>query len=228
MKQKNKSLFGFTEEKMADAFLELLQSPEGLPGIGSFDGVYREVICHQGRPDFIALRNKKHLQPKRLPESTGFVGPSILTLLKPKAPRTLNYLISRSEFSEESIKRTLRQLIVSDQVEQTETGAYRLGSSISNFQTELWVFELKLNNPKRAVFQAQQSCVYANRSVIVVPPGKEKPYKRFSKTLTRWGIGLATFDPINVNFQISRSGRKTRVICPQHQIYALSQIGTAK
>jgi len=211
---------------MADSFLYLLTSPEGLPGIGSFNAVYPEVSCHQGRPDFIALRYKDCLQSTRLPEAMGIVGPAILTILKPKAPRTLSYLVSHSEFSEDSIRRLLRQLVASGHVKRTETASYSLGGVATQLQTELWAFELKLDNPKRAVFQAQQSRLYANRAVIVVPPRQESHYLKYKMTMKRWNIGLATFDPDNGIFKISRRCRNTRAISPQHQIYALSQINS--
>lgn len=225
MNQESKSRFGFTEKEMADAFLQLLQSTNGLPGIGTFDGVYSEISCRQGRPDFIALRNKNGFEPKRLSESIGIIGPAILAILKFNAPRTLHYLVRQSEFSEDSIRRSLRQLIASGHVECTETGSYLLGNAAAHLQTELWAFELKLDKPKRAVFQAQQSRVYANRAVIVVPPGQEKNYSTYRMALKRWGIGLATFDPVTGIFKIIRRCRNTRAVCPQHQIYALSQIG---
>jgi len=226
MKPERTFRFGYTEKEMADSFLDLLKSPEGLPGIGSFKAVYREVSCHQGRPDFIALRYKGRLRSTRLPQAMGIVGPAILTVLKPSAPRTLSYLVSHSEFSEDSIRRLLRQLLASGHVKRTETASYSLGSVATQLQTELWAFELKLDNPKRAVFQAQQSRLYANRAVIVVPPGQESHYLRYRMTMKRWNIGLATFDPDNCIFKISRRGRNTRAISPQHQLYALSQISS--
>ena len=224
MKTSYRTRFGYTENEMADAFMELLRSSEGLPGIGPFDSVYREVLCHQGRPDFITLRNKEGGQPVRLPESTGLVGPSILTILKPKAPRTLGFLITHSEFSQDSIKRSLRQLIAFGQVERTQTGAYRLGSAATQLQTELWSFELKLNNPKRAVFQAQQSRAYADRAIIVVPTGQEGNYNQYTGTMKRWSIGLATFNPNSRKFCLLRRGQRSRAYNLQHKIYAVSQL----
>jgi hypothetical protein len=219
-----KSRFGYTEKEMADAFMELLQAPEGLPGIGPFDGVCREVTCRQGRPDFIAYRKKKGFKLPNLSESLGFVGSVILANLKSKVARTFDYLVNQSEFSEDSIRRTLRRLITSGYVKCTKTGSYRLGNIASQLKAELWVFELKLDNPKRAIFQAQQSRVYSNHVMIIVPPGHEERYTRYRMTMTRWGIGIATFDPINNTFILSRRSRNNRYPCQQHQIYALCQM----
>ena len=226
MKIKSKSYSIITEEEMADAFYSRLRSRKGLPDIGPFDDVYREVCCQQGRPDFIGIRAKKGPKLPRFPEQTGLVGPSILALLYTNAPRTLDYLVARSEFFENSIKNTLRQLLEAGLVVRTSTGAFVLGDAFSQLQTEIWAFELKLDNPKRAVFQAQQSRLYANRAMIVVPPGQEKGYLKYSATLLRWGIGVATFDLLNGEFHMMRRGRNSGAICQQHQLYALLKLGS--
>lgn len=224
MKAKSGSQFEYTEKEMGNAFFQLLRSPEGLPGIGTFDKAYREITCYQGRPDFIAYRIKEGVQPITVPESTGFVGPSILSMLKPKAPRTLNYLLTHSEFAEDSIKRSLQQLITFGYVERTPTGAYRLGSAAAQFQIELWCFELKLNNPKRAIFQAQQTRAYAEHAIIVVPMGQERNYIRYIEAIKRWNISLATFDPISGEFCLRHHVRRSRAYNRQYKIYAVSQL----
>ncbi len=219
-----KPRFGYTEKEMADSFVRILRSQKGLPGIGPFHGVYREVSCHQGRPDFIALRKKQSHQRLRFPKSTGLVGPSVLAILRPRAPRTFDYLVNHSEFSGNSIKRSLQQLIASGHVEQTKTGTFHLGKAASQLQIELWSFELKLSDPKRAVFQAQQSRAYADRTIIVARPGQEKNYKRYIQTMTRWGIGLATFNMVTREFRLLRRGRRSPAFSPQHRLYAVSQL----
>ena len=57
---------------------------------------------------------------------------------------------------------------------RTDKGSYILGESSCFLGIEVWAFELKLKDPKRAIFQAQQSRSYAEYSIIVVPPGQER------------------------------------------------------
>ena len=218
------SPFGYSEAKMAEAFQRLLLSENGLPQVGVFSAIYREISCRQGRPDFIALRYLSHSGNREHMKVPGLVGPAILQNLKPIAPRTLDYIITKLEFSRESVRKSLRQLIEDGYVEQLGSGAYRL-ADLTDIQTpEIWTFELKLNNPKRAVFQAQQSRTYAERAIIVVPPGQEKNYIRFEAAMQRWHIGLATFDPITGAFRFIRKGRKSRALSPTYQLYTLSQL----
>ncbi len=224
MRAISESRFGYTERQMGDAFEVALNTPGGLSGIEPFDGIYREISCRQGRPDFIALRNKENKGILTPPESSGLVGPSILSLLKPKATRTLSYILEHSEFSEKSIRQALKELINTGHIETVKTGSYKLGESYNYLKTELWAFELKLDNPKRAVFQAQQCRAYADRVIIVVPPGQETNYRRFNQTMNRWHIGLATFDPNNMEFKFIRRGRSKRGYNIQHRIYTMFQM----
>ncbi|MDD5091639.1 MAG: hypothetical protein PHQ23_12080 [Candidatus Wallbacteria bacterium] len=179
---------------MADAFLVKLKSRKGLPGLGRFNEVFRDVGCLQGTPDFIAVRKNRNRRIDQLDKDIGHVGPTILSLLKPKAARTLDYLISHCEYSRKSVVTHLNNLIKKGLVTKTKSNSFVQSVDFVNQAIELWAFELKLNNPKRAVFQAQQAKSYSEHSIIVVPPGQEKNYHRFAQTMERWGIGLATFD----------------------------------
>lgn len=218
------SPFGYSEADMAQAFHRLLLSKGGPPSIGAFDAVYREITCQQGRPDFIALRYASTSGSNRHIAVRGSVGPAVLHRLKPSAPRTLDYLVSRLGFRRESIRRALRELVDKGYVEQLDSGAYRLAGVDTLHLPEVWAFELKLHNAKRAVFQAQQSRAYAERAVIVVPPGQETSYRGFEETMRRWHIGLATFDPIAGRFRFVAKGRKSRALSPAQQLYTLSRL----
>lgn len=218
------SPFGYSEEEMAQAFQRLLLSEDGLPGVGCFSAIYREISCRQGRPDFIALRFMSSSDQHNSINVPGLVGPAILQNLKPKAPRTFDYLVSNVGFGRESIRKSLRLMIESGYIEQLESGAYRLADEMNHEKPEIWTFELKLNNPKKAVFQAQQSRAYAERAIIVVPPDQERNYERFRETMQRWHIGLANFNPITGVFRFVKKGRKARALSPTQQIYTLSQM----
>lgn len=223
-KRTSSSSFSYSEAEMAEAFQRLLLSENGLPGVGRFGAIYREISCCQGRPDFIALRFKSSSDQRNSISAPGLVGPAILQNLKPKAPRTFDYLIGKLEFGRESIRKSLRLMIENGYIEQVESGAYRLSTEMNHEKPEIWTFELKLNNPKKAVFQAQQSRAYAERAIIVVPPGQGRNYERFRETMQRWHVGLSTFDPTTGVFRFIRKGRKARALSPTQQFYTLSQM----
>ena len=222
--KKTSSRFGFTESEMADAFQRLLSSPDGLPGIGTFDGIYRDINCRQGRPDFITLRRKGNPIELNTFYHVGLVGSCILSLLKPAAPRTLQYLTIEAEYTEASIRKSLAFLEKLGYIERTSKGSYILGSSSVLLKPEVWAFELKLNDSKRAVFQAQQCKAFAEIVIIVVPPNQTKNYNRFRESMTRWGIGLASFDPFTGIFDILKRPRKAKPFSGEHRMYAISQM----
>ncbi len=222
--KKTSSKFSFTESEMADAFQKLLSSSGGLPGIGVFDEIYREINCRQGRPDFVTLRKKVDSIELNSFEHVGLVGSHLLSLLKPTAPRTLQYLHCKTEFSAASVRKSLAFLEKLGYIERTPTGSYILGGSAIFLKPEIWAFELKLNDSKRALFQAQQYKAFAERVIIVVPPGQTRNYNRFKDAMNRWGIGLASFDPFNGIFTISKRPRKTKPFSRGHRMYAISQM----
>ncbi len=224
MKSNSYTKIDYSEKKMVDLFINMLKSSSTLSTIGPFDEVFREVSCYQGRPDFIGLRNTSSCEMKPFPKVTGFVGASLLSLLKPNSQRTLKYLLQKSEFTEKSIIRSLKLLLKSGHIEQTKTGSYVLGAASCYFNVELWAFEFKLNNPKRAVYQAQQSRAFAERSIIVVPPGQEKNYQRYNEIMNRWSIGLVTFDPYTKDFSIIKWSRKSSVFSREQQVYTIIQL----
>lgn len=225
LKRISSSPFGYSEEDMAQAFERLLLSENGLPSVGGFNAVYREISCQQGRPDFIALRYTSSSGEGEHMSVRGLVDPAILQNLKHKAPRTLDYLAGKLEFSRDSILKSLRYLIEKGYVEQFRSRSYRLAERNLE-KPEIWTFELKLNNPKKAVFQAQQSRAYAERAIIVVPPGQEKNYKRFEVTMQRWHLGLAIYDPLTGVFRFVRKGKRSRALSTAQQIYTLSQLAS--
>jgi len=228
MKNISQPRYFFTEMEMGNAFQEKLLSPAGLPGIGRFDGIFREITCGQGIPDFIALKTYGSLKQLGLSRNWGPLDSFIISLLSPFAPRTLSHIVKKSSFSVESTRRSLYHLEKSGCIEKTGKGSYLLRQELENKHIEIWAFELKLDNPKRAVFQAQQYRAFAQRAIIVAPPSQIKNYDRFEQALARWGIGLTSFDPMTGVFHLVRRSRKGKPLSKQQHIYAMSQMLVSK
>lgn len=221
------SRFGYSEDEMAEAFQKIALRPKGLPGIGVLGSVYREISCRQGRPDFIALTNKGTFLDNKRMSNIGLVGAWILATLKPTSPRTYQYLIKKSEYKEASIRKALNTLVSMAYIKQNGNGSYVLGDFTQFLETDVWAFELKLSNPKRAIFQAQQYKSFAERTVIIIPLNQAKNYTRFEKTMKRWGIGLATFDPFTGEFNLLKRPVKTKPFSKEHYMYAILQLLTS-
>lgn len=200
----------FTENDMALHFKRILERKSLLPGIESFSRIVEEQNCYQGCPDFIALSQQKNKARFSIPKNLFAVSCEILSVLKPVASRSLQYLMKHTRCSGYLLNKTLCLLEDNNLVKKANTETYVLGDVFSSQNNELTVFELKLRGHRKAIFQAQQSKNYACRSLIVVPPGQTRCYDKYSVLMNRWGIGLAAFDPVTGNFNVVRKARKTK------------------
>jgi hypothetical protein len=216
--------FGYTEEQMANALQRFIQNRRGLPGIGRFSKVFREIDCQQGRPDFIALAGAKPPFLNGNPISVKLAGSLVLSLLHESAPRTVGYLCENSGLSLRSVQLALAELVTHHYAKRTDTGAFVANSKRSLRKIEVVAIELKLDRPRRALFQAQQACSFAQRVLIVVPPSQASLYGKYAIALRRWGIGLATFEPETDEFVVCRSPRSSKPRSKQHQAYAMFQL----
>ncbi len=216
--------FPFTEEEMADAFERLLATRKTLSGVGRFSRVFREVDCQRGRADFVALAHgtTRFLTGKNI--NVKFAGSLLLSFLHEGAPRSLGYLCQHSGLTERTVESAASELAKRKYVLQTESGSYVLNPKRPLRQAQIWAFELKLDKPKRAVFQAQQYRSFAQGVLIVVPPEQLALYDKFRMVMRRWGIGLASFNPLTEEFVVARRARLGPPHSRHHQAYALFQL----
>jgi hypothetical protein len=186
--------------------------------------VFREVDCQRGRPDFVALAygTTRFLAGKSI--TVKFAGSLVLSFLHEHAPRSLAYLCENSGLSMRTVESSADELAKRKYVLQTESGSYVLNPKRPLRQVRVWAFELKLNRPKRAVFQAQQYRSFAQGALIVVPPEQLVLYDKFDLVMRRWGIGLASFNPLTEEFVVARPARVGRPHSRHHQAYALFQL----
>ncbi len=215
--------FPYSELEMCGALEEVLLKGEGLPLIGRFTGVFREVSCRQGQPDFLLVHQKTTSKD----ESSGFEGPAraeILSLFPPKRPISKSTLRARTRYSPTTLNRTLRRLQEDGLITKIESGSFRSLRQALPARVELWALEVKLDNPRRAVFQAQQAKLYADRAIIVVPPNQAKNYRKWHDSMQRWGIGLLEFDPHTGCIHTVRRSRKSQPLSRSHQLYTVQKI----
>jgi hypothetical protein len=216
--------FPFTEEQMADAFERFIVARRGLPGVGRVSKVFREVACQQGRPDFVAVAGRKRRFLSGNSVSLKLAGSLVLSFLHEGAGRTTAYLCEHSGLSLRTVRGALAELVKHRYVRRTPSGAFMASASRSLRTLEVVAIELKLDRPRRAVFQAQQCRAFAQRVLIVIPPSQLRTYRKYSVALRRWGIGVATFEPGSGEFVLCRKPRRSKPHSLQHQAYAMFQI----
>lgn len=229
MKAKNRATlaarrFPFTEEEMGDAFERLLRTRKVLMGVGRFSRVFREVDCHRGRADFVALAHGTTRFLIGTSVKVKSAGSLLLSFLHERAPRSLDYLCEQSGLTQRTVKSAVSELARRKYVLQTKNGSLLLNPKRPLRQVEVWAFELKLDKPKRAVFQAQQYRSFAQGVLIIVPPEQLGLYDKFDAVMRRWGIGLASFSPLTNEFILERPPRLGPPLSRHHQAYALFQL----
>jgi hypothetical protein len=74
---------------------------------------------------------------------------------------------------------------------------------------ELWAYELKLRDWKRALYQALRYRKFASRVCVVMPPNAKHLLQQNSGLFRRLGVGALVFDP--------DSGSVTRVVKARRQ-----------
>jgi hypothetical protein len=219
----------YSESDYADAFEACLLSRRGLVGLEEFSAVYREVICRQGRADFVAVaRDDGRMSNQsvgcssslKLTESAA----TLLSLLKLRSPRTLEYLVRRSGLTYETTKRTLRDLMSTGAVRNATDSSYLLGRTSMQPLEDLWAFELKLHDWRRALFQACQYQAFANSVCIVMPSTASRVLDRRIAVFSSMGVGLIVFDLDTSLAKVLVPPTFTKVASLQHVYYARAQL----
>lgn len=221
---KSSKIIGYTEEQMADAFERRLHSRRPLPAVGRMSQVFREVECHRGRPDFVAMVSRMRSQSPVHQSSHNIASARALALLKRRSPRSVLALAKQMDMAEATVRRALSHLEASGLVEQLANGSFVLSGGSAIFEMETMAFELKLKNPRRAVFQAQQYTLFAHQVWIVVPPLQSDKYDSYRPVLNRWGVGLATFNPRNHRFSPIIKARRRIPGSREHHAYAILRL----
>jgi len=219
----------YSENDFADAFQSCLLSSHDLMGLTEFSALYREVVCRQGRADFVAVARDDQGAashsgggplPLRLTESAA----TLMSFLKLRSPRTLDYLSLHSGLTRETTRRTLRDLTSAGAVRNATDSSYLLGSAWRHPVEDLWAFELKLHDWRRALFQACQYQTFAD-SVCIVMPLRQNPYTHIrSDVLSAAGVGLVLFDPCTSLMQVQVQPRRSKPASLEHVYYAHSSL----
>lgn len=212
-----------TELQMSIAFDNVLRSSY-INGIPPFDLVYREVICQQGVADFVGLTNSNFELFNHLEELSHLESSSqILSLLKPKAGRTKSYLKSKTGLSDITLNRVLKDLCEKKYIIKSNN-VYTLSDKFNFSKINIWAFELKLSNWKRASFQALQYKAFANYTVVVFPYEKETILREHRNSFRELNIGILLFDTATLKTKWILHPKKEQPISKWHTCFTLGKM----
>jgi DNA-binding transcriptional ArsR family regulator len=224
---KNKKL---TESHMSSVFQEKLCSQSHFSCFPRFTIISQEVNCLQGKPDFISLTYPKiRSRDIAIFSKIGLAKNTrslvrILSLLHHFSPRTISFLINKTGYSKRTIQQSLSILLEYSIIRRTKRDSYIISPTWDFPRNEMWAFELKLSNWKRALFQALQCKSYAVRVIIVLPKNQERiinSYKHYFKNLH---IGVMLFDPYDSTYSFMVKPIVNKFFSKMHYLYAFSKM----
>jgi hypothetical protein len=222
---------GLTEELLANRFQEVIANDKsGLPRVPHFQAVYREVTCRQGIADFVGVvRTTREENSSRsahlLPACSLDVASQILGILViAENPMTTIDLVARTGVSFRTVRSTLGHLVDSSCLNVTPSGSYALPRSTGSPWPDMWAFELKLSNWRRAIFQALQYAAFASHVLVVMPQSKSRVAADNGDAFSRVGVGLLLFDPQTCHVRQVVPARRIGPASPSQALYAAGRI----
>lgn len=213
-----------SELEFGEAFIKHLKdNPTPL----SFEAPYYlvpELAVERGRPDYVLVEGLTPASARRIPpliESDA----RILAELNANSPRRTAYLSFKTGLTERTVNDSIRRLDRAGLIKRTSTQSIVSTQDDCTAKTRTTAFEFKLSKPRRAFFQAQQYCSFADRVFIVVPPDSAKGFAELAASLRVWGIGLVGFDPDLDILRVIYRGRLIKHAVRWPNIYAVAQVG---
>ncbi len=223
------SQFSFSEKEMAKAFMEWLDSSASWGVLPDFATVHPEVTCRQGIADFVAAEGSSSVEVSvEEPLNSYWVSDTacihVLSALRFGAPRRRHYIAEATGFSHTTTRRILSRLVTDRLVVQRDTGAYVLSEMWRDAQLNMWAFELKLHDWRRALYQATQYRAFATRVMTVFPKERERILRKNLRAFKTMKVGIMLFDANTQFCEVLLKSRKTRPFSRTHYLFALRQM----
>lgn len=213
----------YSELEMSITFENAIKK-HSIKGLPSFELLFKEVSCQQGIPDFVGLSSARFIQAHDFSNLSSTESSSIiLSLLKHKAGRRKSYIKKKTNISDATLNRVLRELQSNNFIIEKNDLYYLSVEDVPTNDT-IWAFELKLSNWKRALFQALQYKAFANYSVVVFPFEKEKVLRQNLSTFTEFNVGILLFDSKSQKAKWLRRPQKEKSISKWQTLFLLGKI----
>ncbi|MCH7726890.1 MAG: HTH domain-containing protein [Planctomycetes bacterium] len=171
-----------------------------------------EATCSEGRADWVWATSAQSWNPK-MKESVAELmqNPTsslLLSLLKTEAVRTEQYLLDRTGVSRTTIRRTITDLIEWGLVEAPSDGRFVLGKSFEIPDLEICTFEFKLDDWRRAFYQATRYRSFSHRVYVVMPSLTVHRAFEYLSSFRQQNIGLLSHSPDKGSTRILASRKR--------------------
>lgn len=217
-----------TEATLAAGFASWLVDHSGKSQIPVFAEIFDEVECKQGIPDIVGLSCdwRPSVCPLIQPSHRASLSAesSILALFSDRDCHTTEYVESHSGLSRDTTRQTIGALCQMGLTARTSTGSLKLVADLSWLDSDMWAFELKLHDWRRALFQTMQYRAFASYEVLVMPSEKRRAISRQLQFFESAGIGVFLFDMTRNDGETLVRARQNKPTSRQHKIFAMCKL----
>lgn len=216
-----------TEGDLAVVFRESTETDRWCECAEPFPNLYDELECMQGIPDFVATTQNLFKMPIRRRRSISGclqspMSARLASLAKARAPRTTKYLQVAGSFPRPAFQQAIKCLRQSGIIRDLGNGIVVEEGFVSQ-EVELWAFELKLENWRRALYQAMQYKAFAHKSVVVMPHKYVHRVLPHLELFENLGIGLLMLENSH-DFEFVVQAKKSAPSSLSHYYYALGKM----
>lgn len=185
-----------SEKAFSKKFVESVEN--SIPNKNGFDYgvIVREMESDRGRADIIyafvdtVTNNLANLRKygRVLKQPTKA---KIISQLSKARYCPLESLAQATGYTQKTVKTHLHELAKAGIVKANITRGYKLEKSFNLPETEVWAFELKLDNWKRALYQALRYRGFSHSVTVVMPKEGISVAKRNLAMFKKMNVGLA-------------------------------------
>lgn len=209
---KNINTLKLSEEYYADLF-EYYLKYKAYDGLPVFDSILREIPCKQGIADFICYKEttffKKHAeQIYKLNQMIGKIFIPVVSALLICDKQDISFLSLNTGYDYKRLKKIIEILKGEKIIKENTLKQYSLYANWKKFDVELWAFELKLKNWKRALYQATQYQSFTDKVFTVFPSDKKELLLKNLDIFKKLKVGCILQDNNDMKIEILYQPKK--------------------
>ena len=208
------------EFEVLDSFERVLKASL-IKELPAFERLFREL---QGSADVVCCAHEKLIGAYVFSKLSSLEhGSLVLSILKYNSGRTKDYIKERTGITDTALNRTLRELKANDFLVKKKN-LYFLSKSFVQESDNIWAFDLKAPNWKRALQQATLYKAFANYVVAVRPSDEEEALQEKLELFAELNVGLLLFDPQSLEYKWLRRPLKDNALSKWQKLFFLGRL----
>ena len=208
------------EFEVLDSFERVLKASL-IKELPAFERLFREL---QGSADFVGFPHEKLIGTYDFSKLSSLEhGSLVLSILKYNSGRTKDYIKERTGITDTALNRTLRELKANDFLVKKKN-LYFLSKSFVQESDNIWAFDLKAPNWKRALQQATLYKAFANYVVAVRPSDEEEALQEKLELFAELNVGLLLFNPQSLEYKWLKRPLKDNALSKWQKLFFLGRL----